>query len=173
MLSRKLALLLVLGVVQVEARNAGTVIAQFRLINQVLPSGAKWFTNNTKDRIQFRWKVIDRETGLFCAQEPIMAPKTSVEIQFDQMADYFDLQAGPQWGSMGYDVTIEVSKVLSSPQQKWDEIDAWPFKNGRKNLLISSATFLENNDFELLLRKPGTIDCKPLFPRKVLRRKQR
>lgn len=169
MLSRKLALLLAVGVVQLEAKDAGTVIAQFRVMDQDLPSTSKWFINKTKHKIKFRWVVRDIQTGEFYAQEPFVEKNGSIEMGMPAAVNYF----GSNVGSLGYDITIEVCKVLKTPRHKWDDTDVRPFKNGSKDLLISSVTFRENNDFELLLNKSGNLDCKPLLPSKELSRKQR
>lgn len=164
MLSKKLALLLAVSVVHIAAKDTGTTIAEFRIVDQKLPSTSKWFTNKTNQKIKIRWAVVDLETGRFYAQEPMVNKNGSIEIKLPDVAQYLDVDHG----SLGYELKIEVCKVLNTPRQKWDETNLSSFKNGKKDLILSRSTFYENDAFWLLKDKSGNVDCKAVLKPKSM-----
>lgn len=156
MLSKKIAILLLASSVPALGRDIGTQIAHFHVTNDELSAMSKTFINKTKHKIRVRWRLVDRKTHEFIAQEPIVARDEKVVVDIERLLPQFQRAAGLS----GYDFSLEIARVLKMPKQKGDDIEVCAFKNGPSDLQISKTTHLSFDDFELLQSKTGILSYK-------------
>lgn len=115
----------------------------------------KRFINKTDKKMVFRYTLRNPKNGDFVKQEPILVQDGFIEIDF---ADLGKEILPSVHGRVK--VSIEVSKVIQTPDKKMDELCACRFKNGKKDLLISSHQFDKNETFELYFDSVGHLACK-------------
>jgi hypothetical protein len=155
MLSRKIALLLMIYGSFVFGRDVSTLLVHFHVAHDDLPRMAKTFVNKTKHPVRIRWRLMDRQTREFIGQEPIVMRGDLMTIEIEGFLTQFDKAAG----LLGYDFSLEVARVLNFPKQKGDGIQVCRFKNGPSDLQINKKSFLETTGFELRQNKQNILSC--------------
>jgi len=136
-----------------------TKILDFEYQLDTNKSNLKTFLNKTGKKILFGYKVVYPKTGIFAQQEPILEQDGFIEVDFSELgkqvlpADYGKVK-----------ISLELAKITQTPDKKMDELCACRFKNGKKDLLISTQQFLKNDKFELYLDSKGSLACKSIKP---------
>ncbi len=157
---KRLLIVVLYGFIGLNAVVKTTKILNFEYQLNTDDENIKRFINKTGKKLWFRYNIRHPKTGDFAVQEPILVNDSYIDVDFSQLGKQI-LPAG--YGKVK--VSLDVAKVTQTPEKKMDELCACRFKNGKKDLLISSQQFSKNNEFELFLDSKGRLVCKSLDSR--------
>jgi hypothetical protein len=157
---KRLFIFVFYGFIGLNAVVKTTKILDFEYELNTHDDNIKRFINKTGRKLCFRYNIKHPKTGDFVIQEPVLVDEGYIDVDFSQLGKQL-LLAG--YGKVK--VSLEVAKVTQTPDKKMDELCACRFKNGKKDLLISSQQFSKNNEFELYLDSKRSLACKSLDSR--------